>query len=338
MATDPGQLRARNGLGGLPQDGPSEAVPDLRRSPVRRADRTAFNAQTLGWLSVGLGVAALLAPRTVGRMTGLGEMDTLLRFVGARELSSGLGLLTQERKAPWLWSRVLGDVMDLAVIATAFKSTNPGRNRAFATAAVVAAITAADMSASLRSRQSRPLLTTRQDAYLAASVITSRSREECYSFWRDLSNLPKFTRSLESVNAINDRRSHWVLRGPLRSSWEWDSEITTDRSGECIAWKSVEGAQIRQAGMVSFDSAPGGRGTLVRLSLHYQPPAGGIGVSVAKLFGSDPRSEAREDLRRFRQLIETGEIPTTRGQPSGRRSLFGRATPEGRLSREGKPI
>ena len=179
---------------------------------------------------------------------------------------------------------------------------------------------------------------TRADAYLAAAVITQKTPDECYVYWRDLSNLPKFMRSVESVTPVDDRRSRWKLRGALSASWTWDSQITVDRPGECIAWKSVEGAALRQAGMVSFGPATGKRGTLVRLSLHYRPPAGSVGVSCARLFGSDPRSEAQEDLRRFRQLLETGEIPSTRGQPSGRRSLLGRATHEGRLSREGHPI
>jgi uncharacterized membrane protein len=340
MATHPDDVQVGDGL-----DGFSAEISKAELGAVEPADRQggqrelpALNAHTLGWLSIGLGVAALLAPRPVSRMTGLGGHDSLLRLVGARELASGVGLVTQQQKTPWLWSRVLGDVMDLALIAGALKPANPGRYRALTTAAVVAGIAAADVAASLRSQRSRVRGLTRADAYLEATIIVDKTAQECYAFWRDLRNLPKFTRSLESVTAINSRRSHWVLRGPLGLRWEWDSQMTVDRAGECIAWRSVEGADLQQVALVTFDSATGGRGTLVRLSLHYQPPAGSVGVSVAKLFGSDPRSEAREDLRRFKQLIETGEIPTTRGQPSGRRSLIGRATSEGRLSREGRPL
>jgi len=171
---------------------------------------------------------------------------------------------------------------------------------------------------------------------LEASIIVNKTPDECYAFWRDVRNLPKFTRSLESIAVIDDSRSHWVLRGPLGSRWEWDSRKTVDRPGECIAWKSMEGAELQQVALVSFDSATGGRGTRVQLSLHYQPRAGSVGASIAKVFGADPRSEARQDLARFKQLIESGEIATTRGQPSGRRSLVGRATSEGRLSRAGR--
>ena len=339
MATEPAHWGADDGRGSFPYSAPRKSpagIRRLRRTAGRAAD--AVNAEKLGWLSLGLGLAALLAPRAVGRTTGLGENDALLRFIGARELTSGLGLLTRERKSPWLWSRVAGDVMDLAVIATALRPANPGRYRALTTAAVVAAVAAADLAASVRDERAGVSGMTRTDAFLEASVITQKTPEECYAFWRDLSNLPKFMRSVESVTPADEARSRWRLRGPVRSSWEWDSQITVDRPGECIAWTSVEGAAIQQAGMVSFGPTTGKRGTFVRLSLHYRPPAGSVGVSVAKLFGSNPRSEAREDLRRFKQLIETGEIPSTRGQPSGRRSLFGRATHEGSLSREGRLI
>lgn len=338
MAAHPDDIQVGDGLDSLSAETPEAdrvAVEPSRRQ-ARRRELPVLNPQTLGWLSIGLGVAALLAPRPVAKVTGLQGRETLLRWVGARELASGVGLLTQQQKRPWLWSRVLGDVMDLALIAGAVRPANPGRYRALATAAVVSSIAAADVAASLRSQRSQTRALTRTDAYLEASVIVNKTPEECYAFWQDLRNLPKFTRSLESVAVIDDSRSHWVLKGPLGSRWEWDSRKTVDRPGECIAWKSMEGAELQQVALVSFDSASGGRGTRVQLSLHYQPRAGSVGESIAKVFGADPRSEARRDLARFKQLIETGEISTTRGQPSGRRSLIGRATSEGRLSREGR--
>jgi uncharacterized membrane protein len=338
MATHPDDVQVGDGLDSL-----STEVPEADRAAVepsqrqtRRREPPLPGPQTLGWLSIGLGVATLLAPRPVSRATGLQGRESLLRLVGARELASGVGLLTQQQKRPWLWSRVLGDIMDLALIAGAIKPANPGRYRALTTAAIVSAIAVADVAASVRNARSRRPVLTRADAYLEASVIVNKTPDECYAFWRDVRNLPKFTRSLESIAVIDDSRSHWVLRGPLGSRWEWDSRKTVDRPGECIAWKSMEGAELQQVALVSFDSATGGRGTRVQLSLHYQPRAGSVGASIAKVFGADPRSEARQDLARFKQLIESGEIATTRGQPSGRRSLVGRATSEGRLSRAGR--
>jgi uncharacterized membrane protein len=116
---------------------------------------------------------------------------------------------------------------------------------------------------------------------------------------------------------------------------EWDSEITADRPGERLAWHSLPGSDVLHAGSVRFEPSTGGRGTLVRVMLHYRAPAGRLGAGLAKLVGADPNSTVREDLRRFKNLIEAGEIPTTRGQPSGRRSFLGHLTPEGRKSREG---
>jgi uncharacterized membrane protein len=338
MATHPDDVQVGDGLDSLSTEMPEadRAAVEASQRQTRRREPPLPGPQTLGWLSIGLGVAALLAPRPVSKATGLQGRESLLRLVGARELASGAGLLTQQQKRPWLWSRVLGDIMDLALIAGAIKPANPGRYRALTTAAIVSGIAVADVAASVRNARSRRPVLTRADAYLEASVIVNKTPDECYAFWRDVGNLPKFMRSLESIAVIDDSRSHWVLRGPLGSRWEWDSRKTVDRPGECIAWKSMEGAELQQVALVSFDSATGGRGTRVQLSLHYQPRAGSVGASIAKVFGADPRSEARQDLARFKQLIESGEIATTRGQPSGRRSLVGRATSERRLSRAGR--
>jgi uncharacterized membrane protein len=204
-------------------------------------------------------------------------------------------------------------------------------------AAAVAAIAAADTIATLRQRRAQEAGSV-SEAYLQNTVVVNKTPQECYDFWRDLRNISKFSSLVKSVSVLDDHRSHWTLRGVLSSTLEWDTEIIAERPGERIAWRSVDGSQIDQAGVVRFERAPGGRGTLVHLSMHYMPPRSSGVFSITRWIGTNPQSELREDLRRFKQLIETGEIPTTRGQPSGRRSMFGRATREGRLSREGKPI
>ena len=291
--------------------------------------------QALGWLSIGLGLTALLAPRAVGNLTGLGRQTNLLRLVGVRELVSGIGLLTQENKTPWLWSRVLGDTMDLAVLGGAALSGRRDSRRAMGATAVVAAITAADIAASIRQTALKRDERSRADAYVEKSIIVNKSPEECFAFWRDLTNLPKFMSTVESVTPLDDQRMHWTMKGPHGARFEWDTEISVDRPGERLAWHSVQGSPINQASVIRFDPAPGNRGTLLRVHTHFQPPAGRFGLGVAKLLGHDPAFEMQEDLRRFKQLIETGELPTTRGQPSGRRSFLGRFTREGRRSRQG---
>ncbi len=318
------------------------APENLRLTYMPRRERSVDEriGDTLGWLSVGLGVAALFAPKALGRAMGMPHQSALLRAVGARELVSGAGLLTQKDRTPWLWSRVVGDAMDLALIGTALRPTNPGRGRALGALAVVGAVTAADIAASLRQtrrrREGGEPVTGGHEAFVEQSQIVNKSPRECYAYWRDLTNLPRFMRKLYSITLKSDRISHWVVQGPGGRKIEWDSEITVEREGERIAWHSLEGSTVTHAGSVRFEPAAGGRGCIVRALMHYRPPMGRASVGIAKMLGHDPNTEVREDLRRFKQLIETGEIPTTRGQSSGRRSWLGRLTPEGRKSREGQ--
>lgn len=151
-------------------------------------------------------------------------------------------------------------------------------------------------------------------------ITIDKPAEELYRFWRNFENLPQFMQHLESVTVSGDQHSHWVAKAPANTTVSWDADIIDDDEGERIAWHSVEGSQIMNAGEVRFVPAPAGRGTEVHVSLTYDPPAGGLGAIVAKLFGEEPGMQIEGDLRRFKNLIEAGEIPTTKGQSSGRRS------------------
>lgn len=180
------------------------------------------------------------------------------------------------------------------------------------------------------------------------AITITDAPEELYRFWRDLQNLPRFMKHLESVTTeqmigrtAGDRasmgatsqpvgrsaggsRSHWVAKAPAGTTVEWDAEITEDRPNELIAWRSLEGADVDSAGTVRFEQLPGGRGTVVKLEMDYRPPAGALGAGIAKLFGEDPEWQVKEGLRRFKQLMETGEVMTTEGQPAGRDSSTSR--------------
>jgi uncharacterized membrane protein len=289
-------------------------------------------AQALGWLSIGLGLTALLAPRAVGELTGIGSRTGLLRAIGMRELAAGAGLLSARDATPWLWSRVLGDTMDLMVFgAAAAKPAVGTRTRSLVSLGVVASITAADIAASVRQSRQRSQGTYAGAAedYIERSVIVAKSPQECYDYWRNLNNAPNFMRAVESVTVLDERRSHWVAKVGGKNI-EWDSRISEDKPGERIAWHSDADAPLTHAGVVSFEPAPGNRGTVIRLVMHYQPPAGGAGLSAARLLGKAPADEVRENLRRFKQILETGEIATTRGQPAGRRSVVARMVGAGR--------
>ncbi|MDQ4122515.1 MAG: DUF2892 domain-containing protein [Acidobacteriota bacterium] len=144
--------------------------------------------------------------------------------------------------------------------------------------------------------------------------------EEIYNFWRNFENLPQFMYHLESVTKIDEMRSHWKAKAPLGMTVEWDAEIISEIPNELISWRSVEGADVANAGSVRFLPSTGGRGTVVKVELRYEPPAGKLGAAVAWLTGEEPSVQIRDDLRRFKQLMETGEIPTIEGQPAGRSS------------------
>ena len=143
-------------------------------------------------------------------------------------------------------------------------------------------------------------------------VTINRPRHELYAFWRDFGNLPRIMENIESVTELDERRSHWVVRAPAGQTVEWDSVIVEDIPDELISWQSDAGADITNSGRIDFRDAPGGRGTWVTATIAYDPPAGGVGKLVAKLFQREPKIQARRDLRRFKQYMETGEIATAR--------------------------
>ena len=149
------------------------------------------------------------------------------------------------------------------------------------------------------------------DVLVGRTVSIYRSRQELYDFWRDFRNLPLFMENIESVEVMDGPLSHWVVRGPAGADLEWDSRITEDVPGEVIAWRSVEGASVANSGRVEFRDSPNARGTIVSVTIAYDPPGGKLGKVFAKVFRREPAIQARHELRRFKQLMETGELPTS---------------------------
>jgi uncharacterized membrane protein len=159
-----------------------------------------------------------------------------------------------------------------------------------------------------------------QGIHVVKSVIIDRPVEELYHFWRNFENLPRFMKHLESVTVRDSVHSFWTAKGPAGTKVSWEAEIVNEVPYEVIGWRSLANADIANAGSVRFSPAPGGQGTEVRVTLEYVPPAGKLGVAIAKLFGEEPELQVSEDLDRFKQLMETGEVSTTDGQSSGRES------------------
>jgi uncharacterized membrane protein len=143
------------------------------------------------------------------------------------------------------------------------------------------------------------------------TVTIMKPRAELYAFWRNFENLPRFMEHLEAVTVQSPMRSHWVAKAPAGKSVEWDAELVNEVPDSIIAWKTVGDADVANAGAVNFSDAPGGRGTIVKVTLDYEPPGGRLGNLVARLFGEDPDRQVREDLRKFKQLMEVGEITTS---------------------------
>jgi len=173
-----------------------------------------------------------------------------------------------------------------------------------------------------------------------SSILLNCTPEQAYQFWSNFENLPLFMRHLESVTLMGESRSRWTAIGPLGKRVRWDAEIAFDRKDDVIAWRSLPDSEIYVDGIVKFRSAPANRGTIITTIVVYQPPAGALGGTLIKILGKDPSFMMRQDLRRMKALIETGEIPTVDGQTHGPRSAvagFARIlNPDDPIKGEGK--
>ncbi len=289
--------------------------PAMRHGPSaedRSRGEAGALARALGWFSIGLGLAEFVAPDGVAAFVGVRGQRGLIRGLGLRELVSGLGILSQGQPAPWLRARVAGDVLDLGLLGLALASDHRRRDRIAVAAAMVLGVTALDALAGQRLTRSNGLAFPRPwsgPVRAIKAVTINRTPREIYGFWRNFENLPRFMTHLDFVRTIDARRSHWRVKGPAGSTLEWDAEITEERPNERIAWRSLEGADVANSGAVSFRAAPGGRGTEVRVELEYQAPGGSLGAVIASLFGEEPTQKLQADLRTFKALMETGEIP-----------------------------
>ncbi len=274
-------------------------------------------ATGLGWFSIGLGLAEVIAPKSLARFIGVKRQDALFRAFGLREILSGLGILGTNRRSKWVKSRVAGDALDLAFLGAALSSSKADASKLAMATTAVAGVTALDVLCSLRLKDDERQQQLR-DIRVTRTLTINRSPEEVFSMWRNFERFPEFMSHLESVKVMDNKRSHWVAKGPARTKVEWDAEIVEERPNQMIAWGSLPEADVDNSGHVTFTPARGNRGTVVQVELFYRPPAGSLGRMVAKIFGESPEKQMAVDLMRFKQLIETGEIARTEGQPAGR--------------------
>jgi uncharacterized membrane protein len=316
------ELEGRIGRGRREPLPPPERSGQQRSAQMSRVVRDASPhqlARGLGWFSIGLGLAEVLMPYAVARLCGgTGRHTGIIRLYGLRELASGLAILSGgKRPVTGVWSRVAGDAIDIATLGLA--ALSPRTNKAGVTFAManVAVVTALDVHCAQELSKETGAMTQEGQIRLAHSIAINRPPEELYSFWKNFENLPRFMYHLQSVQKIDERRSHWVTTGPVGTKVEWDAEITEDRPNELLAWRSLDGADVDQSGVVRFQPRPGGRGSIVRVEMQYKPPGGLAGTAVASLFNQAPEQQIYDDLRRFKQIIEIGEVVRSDGTLEG---------------------
>lgn len=262
-------------------------------------------ARGLAWLSIGIGVAHIFAPRVMARLTGVPVPPVVMIACGLRELACGVGILTQDEAAPWIRARISGDAVDLVGLACGALVPGADRKRIAINTAVVAGIAAVDVYCSrelgIHGQRASP-------RHETVSIEVSRSPEALYRFWRSFSNLPRVMPHLVSVQEIDARRSHWIATGRAGTKVEWDSEIIDDIPNERIAWRSSDGTALFNAGSVQFVRAPAG-GTLVIVELLYESLPGTLSTALTQLLGMDPPGTVRANLDKFREMMEISPSP-----------------------------
>jgi uncharacterized membrane protein len=290
-------------------------------------------ARALVWVSLGLGLAEVLAPKRVQKLVGIkrGNHSTLIRLAGVREIGHALLLLIQSRPLTGIWSRIAGDAMDLGLLGAAYTMPRVQKNRVSAATVSIVGITALDALTAAQLTRKRNKVESISDLiqsdingkadgrgfHVMRSITINSSPNEVYQFWRNFENLPQFMYHLQEVRLIDERRWHWVSNAPAGTQVDWDAEITEDRPNELIAWRSMANADVPNSGEVRFETGTGGRGTVVRVEIEYRIPGGRIGRIVAKMFGDEPGQQVKGDLGRLKQVIETGEVTRSDSVPEG---------------------
>lgn len=284
---------------------------EVRKERARRVviarDSAPKASRALGWFSLGLGLGELVFPGRVARLAGVNNRfatRSLMRALGAREVAAGVGLFSQPTKPGWLWTRVLGDLVDLALLGAAMFSRRTNRRRTGLATAAIVGVTAIDAWAGQAALAAGA-------APVRRAITIGRSSDEVYEYWRQLTNLPLFMKQVEAVEVLDPHRSRWLARGSRGQSVVWDAEILEDRPGELLRWRSFDGAMLQHEGKVRFSPTPDLTGTEVHWELR-PGPSRGLGAVLRALV--EPVSEVvvggkmDVDLGRLKQLLETGEI------------------------------
>jgi uncharacterized membrane protein len=266
---------------------------------------------------VGLGLASLVAPHRLAQLIGLGQHGAnvaLLRAIGARELASGVGILTQENPLNWLWARVGGDALDLALLTRALGKEDSDRGKVATASAAVIGVTAVDAFATRQFSQGNGASfreTTKaalHEPRVASAITVNAPIGEVFAAWDGFASLPRFMDSFATVRVTDDRLSHWQTTLPGGLAVSWDVVITDVVPNERITWRTGDPSNLSGSGDVRFRPAPADRGTEVLFEARFDPPGGELGSRITGLFTDPLGVKLNNDLRRFKQLTELGEI------------------------------
>ena len=301
-------IRRADGGGRITADGVER---DISLSRSRRADKL---AQGLGWFSIGLGTAQVLAPRAMSRLVGVKDADgnaTLMRALGVREIAAGIGLLADPKPTGFAVARVAGDAMDLALLVNTLTTPENNRARALLATAAVVGVGLLDVLASEDLAKTTPTVAhpakDSQPFTVRRSVTVNRPVEEVYAFWQDFGNLPRFMKHLDKVESTGEGTSRWTAGSSHGLSVSWEVQLVEQRENELLSWQTIGVSDVTGTGRVEFVPAPGGRGTEVRANISYQPPGGALGAKIARIFRDVPGVKIENQLNVFKQIIETGE-------------------------------
>jgi uncharacterized membrane protein len=302
------------------------------RAPLARAQplssrpaRSQQSARALGWFSIGLGLSELFLTDSLARAIGFRRSPLWLKVMGAREIATGIGILAAQRPgAGHLQWRVAGDAVDLALLASAWEPAGRDRDRLSIAAAAVLGVTVLDV---LASRKLASDSAAREPLQLRASIGLEEKPDEVYRQLRDLSSLPNYLSHVRAIELQGEEYCQLTMEVPFGGTSRWRARIAEDVPGRRIAWETAPESPLHIRGSFELSEQPGHRGTLLRASLTLKPTAPSLVAPLARLLGSAPDLWLTRQLRRFRQFVETGEVATTQGQASGRRSLLSRHLP-----------
>ncbi len=276
-------------------------------------------ARGLGWFSLGLGLFEVIAPRRLADFFSLEDQEGLIRTYGVREILNGCGVWAAKNPTPWVWGRVGGDLLDLATLATGLSDDNPERGRVLFGLAGLTGVTLVDLVVAERLRRTKAAGAEEQHE-VVRSLTVHGSPEELLARWRDAETLSQVMAHFAEVHGAGPDEQHWQLRLPATQGLAWTARNLPRQDEGVLGWQSLPGATLPNEGSVSFRPSTGAdRGTVATLRFRFDPPGGAFGDSLTALLGAAPGLIASQALRRFKSLVETGEIPTTENQPAARR-------------------